>query len=60
MGQLDPYVMTTSAVARSLGVGVERVRQLDAELRPIRRANGHRYYDPSIVDEYRRSREQGR
>lgn len=52
----DPYVMTTSTVARMLGVGVERVRQLDADLRPIRRPNGHRYYDPAIVDAYRRSR----
>ena len=56
MGSMDPYVMTTSAVARALGIGVERVRQLDAELKPIRRANGHRYYDPAIVDGYRLSR----
>lgn len=52
----DPYVMTTAAVARLLGLGVERVRQLDVELRPIRRPNGHRYYDPSIVEAYRSTR----
>ena len=48
--------MTTRSVALALGLGVERVRQLDAELQPIRGSNGHRYYDPAIVDAYRRSR----
>ncbi len=52
----DPHVMTTSAVARMLGLGVERIRQLDAELRPIRRPNGHRYYDPAVIEAYQRSR----
>lgn len=56
MDAADAYVMTTSAVARLLGLGVERIRQLDAELKPIRRPNGHRYYDPAIVDVFRRSR----
>jgi len=56
MDPMDRYVMTTSAVARALGLGVERVRQLDDELQPIRGSNGHRYYDPAIVAAYRAAR----
>jgi hypothetical protein len=53
---IDPYVMTTSAVARALELGVERVRQLDAALKPIRRQNGRRYYSMQLVEQYRRAR----
>ena len=44
--------MPTVEVARALGLGVERVRQLDEELMPHRRANGRRYYYPRVVEEF--------
>lgn len=50
--QIDPYTMTSGDVARALGVTDERVRQLDDELKPKRRANGRRYYLPSNVVEF--------
>lgn len=42
--RIDPYVMSSGDVARVLGVTDERVRQLDDQLKPQRRANGRRYY----------------
>lgn len=48
--------MTTADVARRLGVGTPRVRQLDAELRPERCACGARRYDPAAVAAYEASR----
>lgn len=47
--RIDPHTMTSGDVARVLGVTDERVRQLDAELKPIRRENGQRRYDPAVV-----------
>lgn len=46
---IDPYSLTSGDVARVLGVSVERVRQLDAVLRPKRRASGRRFYHPRRV-----------
>lgn len=53
---IDPYVMPPGEVARYLDVGVDRVRQLDPILKPIRRRNGRRFYDPKIVEKYIRAR----
>lgn len=50
MIKLDPYTMSTGDVARALGVTDETVRAHDAELQPVRRPNGRRYYDPRIVE----------
>ena len=44
--------MTTADVARALGLSVERVRQLDEQLKPTRQANGQRRYDPADVERY--------
>ena len=49
--QIDPHTMTSGDVGRVLNVTDERVRQLDDELKPIRRENGRRYYDPKVVAE---------
>jgi hypothetical protein len=48
--QIDPHTMSSGDVGRVLGVTDERVRQLDDQLKPIRRANGRRYYDPRVVE----------
>jgi DNA-binding transcriptional MerR regulator len=53
---MDRYVMHVSDVARALGLSPDRVRQLDEELRPIRRPNRRRYYDPALVAEVLRAR----
>lgn len=50
MIKLDPYTMSTGDVARVLGVTDETVRARDDELKPVRRPNGRRYYDPRIVE----------
>jgi DNA-binding transcriptional MerR regulator len=50
------YTMCVSDVSRALGVSDDRVRQLDEELCPTRRENGHRRYDPSIVDRIAKQR----
>jgi DNA-binding transcriptional MerR regulator len=47
---IDRHTMTTADVARALGLSVERVRQLDEQLRPVRReGTQHRRYDPARV-----------
>jgi DNA-binding transcriptional MerR regulator len=43
------YTMITGDVARVLGLSVDRIKELDDELQPIRLPNGHRRYDPAIV-----------
>jgi hypothetical protein len=42
-------LMTTAQVAAALGVGVDRVRALDGELRPAR-VGGRRVYRRSVVE----------
>ena len=44
------HCMPVSDVARRLGIGNDRVRRLDEVLQPIRLSNGHRRYDPSLVE----------
>lgn len=39
-------------VARRLGVSVARVRQLDAELRPVRLTDGRRIYELDVIQAY--------
>jgi hypothetical protein len=58
MTKLPTHVMTVADVARVLGVGPDRVRQLDGELRPVRldTAGSPRRYDPSIVERVLRDR----
>ena len=50
---IDPFTFThtmpSGDVARALGVSDERVRQLDHELKPHRREDGVRRYDPKVV-----------
>jgi DNA-binding transcriptional MerR regulator len=41
--------MVTGDVADLMGVTAARVHQLDDVLRPLRRENGHRRYDPRRV-----------
>jgi hypothetical protein len=48
---LDPI-----AVGRLLGVSSARVRQLDAELRPLRTASGRRIYQRAAVERYAQAR----
>lgn len=48
--------MTTADVARALGLSVERIRQLDEQLKPSRAANGQRRYDPKDVEAYAKRR----
>lgn len=50
-GVMDRHTMSVSQVAKLLGVGPERVRALDPDLRPIRTAfhNRARRYDPDVV-----------
>ncbi len=51
--EIDRHTMTTQDVARALGLSVERVRQLDAELAPVRlEGNGQRRYAPNDVERY--------
>lgn len=45
------HYMTTADVAEAFGVSVVRIRQLDSELQPVRRPNGHRRYDPRVVEQ---------
>lgn len=54
------YTMSSGDVARVLGVTDERVRQLDAELKPRRQENGQRRYDPAIVKRVAEQRAAGR
>jgi DNA-binding transcriptional MerR regulator len=42
--------MKTRDVATRLGITRQGVHKLDSTLRPIRRANGYRAYDPAIVE----------
>lgn len=42
-------LISTSAAARILGLCSERVRQMDAELEPLKTASGHRLYSPERV-----------
>ncbi len=53
---IDRHVMPTSEVARALGLSVDRVRQLDEQLKPVRRPNNRRVYDPAVVEAYMRTR----
>jgi len=48
---IDHYTMTTAQAARVLDLCVERVRQLDDVLKPVRTGGrrGHRRYDPAAV-----------
>lgn len=46
---LGSHVLSIADVAAALGIGVQRVRQLDPELMPVRRKNGYRAYDPRVV-----------
>jgi DNA-binding transcriptional MerR regulator len=46
---IDKHTMTVGDVARVLGVTADRVRQLDADLKPVRGTAGHRRYDPAMV-----------
>jgi hypothetical protein len=43
------YTMTVADVARVLGVGADRVRQLDELLKPTRAGANQRRYDPAQV-----------
>lgn len=52
--------MTVADVAHRLGVGAARVRQLDAELGPVRCACGARRYDERAVAAYEAQRAQDR
>ena len=56
MLQIDPHTLTTGDVGRALGYTDEWVRQHDAELKPQRRANGRRYYDPRVVEQFAKRR----
>jgi len=47
--QVPTHTLTTADTARALGVSSERVRQLDAELQPVRLANRQRRYNPDLV-----------
>lgn len=38
-------------VAAALGLSVDYVRSLDQELKPERKPNGYRAYDPDVVEE---------
>lgn len=49
MTKLPSHTMAIGDVARVLGVGPDRVRQLDDKLRPIRLPTGARRYDPRLV-----------
>ncbi len=51
--EIDRHTMTTQDVARALGLSVERVRQLDAVLVPVRlEGNGQRRYAPGDVERF--------
>lgn len=50
------FTMTTADVARALGLGDDRVRDLDPELKPERNRAGHRRYDPAKVEALLRKR----
>lgn len=53
---IDRHTMTTADVARALSLSVERVRQLDDQLKPTRQENGQRRYDPRDVETFARGR----
>lgn len=46
---IGKHVMTAGDVAKALGLKPRRVRQLDAELQPIRTEGNQRRYDPERV-----------
>jgi hypothetical protein len=50
------HVMVTGDVARVLGLGTARVRQMDEVLKPIVLANGERRYDPKTVKQVLKQR----
>ena len=54
--KIDRHTMTTADVARALKLSVERVRQLDEQLKPARGPNGQRRYDPADVERYAEGR----
>ena len=53
---LDRYILGTGAVAALTGLSLERIRQLDHELRPMRAANGRRLYRVVDVEAFLRAR----
>ena len=52
MKRLDRHTLASGDVADYLRVTVRRVHQLDDVLQPARRENGHRRYDPAIVERF--------
>lgn len=44
------HVMTPGDVARVLGVSPDWVRTMDRDLKPVKIENGHRRYDPTVVE----------
>ncbi len=53
---MTKHTMSTADVARELGLSVERIRQLDEDLCPVRLGSRHRRYDPKIVERVARQR----
>jgi hypothetical protein len=56
MRHLEAPLLTTAGVARELGLTPARIRQLDAELRPVRTAAGGRLYTSAAVERVRAER----
>jgi hypothetical protein len=53
---IDKHTMVISDVARHIERSVDRVRDLDAELQPVRTPSGARRYDPAVVERYMKQR----
>ena len=53
-------LLTPGSVAKRLRISVSRVQQLDREgvLRALKDSGGRRLYDPDLVEQYARQREQ--
>jgi hypothetical protein len=57
---IPKHTMTAGDVARVVVMTVPGVHLHDEDLQPIRLANGHRRYDPKLVERFVRARQRVR
>ena len=53
---IPTHSLSTGVVAKVLEISTQAVRNLDAELQPVRAPNGRRLYSPIVVEAVARAR----